>query len=74
MRPRTGQINQEQPRGGKNKPEYVGFEAHDFFTDLGHQSHTMNTNRVDTLLRQLGEERVDGKGASRKGILENKPF
>ena len=33
-----------------------------------YQSHTINTNWVDTLLRQLGKERVDGKGASRKGI------
>ena len=29
----------------------------------------MNTNYVDTLLRQLGEGRVDGNGASRKGVL-----
>ena len=45
-----------------------------FSRTLGSWPHAANTNYVYTLLRQLGEEGVDGKDASRKGILENKPF
>ena len=37
-------------------------------TFLGQWSHATETNYVYTLPRQLDEERVDGRGTSRKGV------